>query len=77
MSQHNDQGHEADGLITIAEARELLGVSKAKIAQLIKSGVLEVVGRDLLDQRVKLVRRADVEALRDQSHTRGKEADAA
>jgi hypothetical protein len=67
MSQPSD-------LITIAEARELLQVSKPKMADIIKSGELEVVQRDPLDKRVKLVRRADVEALRDRSVTRGKEA---
>jgi hypothetical protein len=49
-------------LITATQARQLLGVSKPKLAQLIREGVLPVVTSPL-DKRVKLVRASDVEAL--------------
>jgi excisionase family DNA binding protein len=48
--------------ITVGEARERLGISKPKMAQLIRDGVLATVTSPL-DRRVKLVRVADVEAL--------------
>lgn len=48
--------------ITIAEARLRLGISKVKMAQLVREGKMET--RDnTLDKRSKLVRRADVEVL--------------
>ena len=48
--------------MSVAEARELLGVSEPKIAKMLKDGELrwEV---NPLDRRGKLVHRADVEAL--------------
>jgi excisionase family DNA binding protein len=52
--------------MTVGEARDLLGVSRPKMAQLIKDGVL-IVRADALDKRVKLVSRAAVEALAAQS----------
>jgi hypothetical protein len=52
----------ADDLMTVGVARELLGVGKKKMAELIKSGVLATED-DPLDRRTKLVKRADVEAL--------------
>jgi excisionase family DNA binding protein len=55
-----------DDLITVTEARAILGVSTRKMAQLIKSGLLKYE-RDVLDGRIKLLRRADVEALAAQS----------
>lgn len=48
--------------MTIAEAQQMLKVSKAKIARLIKAGDLPAT-EDPLDKRFKLVERADVEAL--------------
>jgi len=50
-------------LITLTEAAELIGVSKAKMSRLVAGGYLQPE-TDPLDERVKLVRRADVIALR-------------
>lgn len=50
-------------LITAAEARALLGVSRVKIAQLIKRGDLRCFSNPL-DGREKLISRAEVEALK-------------
>jgi len=47
--------------ITIGTARERLGVSKPKMAQLIRDGLFPVYVNPL-DRREKLVRWADVEA---------------
>jgi excisionase family DNA binding protein len=52
----------ADDLITVKEARAILGVSTRKMAELIKSGKL-TFERDELDARIKLVSRAAVEAM--------------
>jgi excisionase family DNA binding protein len=48
--------------LTVAEAQELLGVTKRKIAQLIEDGLLPTEPNPF-DKRSKLIRRADVEAL--------------
>ncbi len=53
-------------LMTVREAREYLGVGKIKIAALIKDGVLKTQP-DPLDKRLRLIKRADVEALAEQS----------
>ncbi len=53
---------EPNDLITVAEARKMLGVSTVKIAQLIKNGMLHH-SPDPLDKRVKLVSEAEVRAL--------------
>lgn len=50
-------------LIPVAEARKLLGVSPAKMAQLIKEGVIRYFP-DLLDRRVKLVSETEVLSLK-------------
>lgn len=55
--------------MTVADARDYLGVSKRKIAQLIESGVLPAEDNPL-DKRSKKVRRADVEALKQQAPER-------
>lgn len=49
-------------LITINEARQILGVGAVKMAKLIKQGVL-VHYENPLDGRVKFVSKADVMAL--------------
>jgi hypothetical protein len=49
-------------LITVTEARRILGISANKMSALIGSGTLPYE-QDPLDRRVKLVRRADVEGL--------------
>ncbi len=52
----------ARDLMTVGEAREVLGISRPKMAQLLKDGVLKV-RVDPLDKRVKLVSRTAVQAL--------------
>lgn len=52
-----------DEYITVAEAREILGVSKPKMTRLLKEGKLLRTEPNPLDQRSKLLRRAEVEAL--------------
>lgn len=49
-------------LITIAEARTLLNVSHTKMAQMLKNGVIRYFPNPL-DGRVKLVSKAEVQAL--------------
>ena len=49
-------------LITVTQARRILGISANKMSALIGSGTLPYE-QDPLDRRVKLVRRADVEGL--------------
>jgi hypothetical protein len=49
-------------LMTVAEARRILGISANKMSALIGSGVLPYE-QDPLDRRVKLVKRTDVEGL--------------
>lgn len=55
-----------DELMTIAEATELLGIGNKKMAQLLRDGELPWE-QDPLDKRSKLVKRADVEALKARS----------
>lgn len=52
-----------DEMLTLTEARELLGVSKTTFAKLVREGTLSA-RPSRLDKRVKFVRRADVEALK-------------
>ena len=52
-----------EDLVAVAEAQRLLGVSHAKIAQLIREGALRHFPNPL-DRRVKLVSRAEVLALK-------------
>jgi hypothetical protein len=61
-----NNGHRPDDLIRTTEARKLLGVSTVKMTQLIKHGVFTVY-EDLLDRRVKLISRVEVESLKDGS----------
>jgi hypothetical protein len=56
------QEQRPDDLIKVTAARKLLGVSPMKMAQLIKDGFLRTFDNPL-DRRVKLISRADVEAL--------------
>lgn len=51
-----------DEYVTVREAGELLGVSKVKMAQLLRDGVLKAQ-ESVLDRRVKLILREDVERL--------------
>jgi hypothetical protein len=52
-----------DEYVTMTEARDILDVSRFKLWQLVKEGKLETF-RSELDRREKLIRRADLEALR-------------
>ncbi len=61
-----NNGHRPNDLIRTTEARKLLGVSTVKMTQLIKHGSFTVY-EDLLDRRVKLISRAEVESLKDGS----------
>ena len=49
-------------LLNLKEAAAILSVSKVKMAQLVREGVL-TTQRSTLDKRAKLVRREDVERL--------------
>jgi hypothetical protein len=51
-----------DELITLSEAKEILGVSHAKMSRLIQKGTLAAIINPL-DNREKLVRKADVLSL--------------
>jgi excisionase family DNA binding protein len=53
----------ADEYVTMTEAQEILGVSRFKIWQLVKDGRLPTFQSEL-DRRQKLIRRADLDALR-------------
>jgi helix-turn-helix protein len=59
-------------LMTIGDAQALLRVSKKKMAQLIRDGVLVTLPNPL-DKRIKLVKRADVEQLAARGATAKKE----
>lgn len=48
--------------VSVAEAREILGVSPTRMAKLISTGQLKAEPNPL-DTRGKLIKRADVEAL--------------
>jgi hypothetical protein len=63
MERKEDAMANDDEFLTIGEARELLGVGHSTMTKLLKTGVLPTIGRDPLNQRTKLVRRSDVEAL--------------
>jgi excisionase family DNA binding protein len=60
-------------LMTATEAQAYLGISTKTLARLLKSGELPYTP-DKLDRRVKMVRRADVEALAHGSTKPGKDA---
>ena len=49
--------------ITLKEARELLGTTRATMSRIVREKALKIY-RDPLDKRKKLVLRKDVEALR-------------
>ncbi len=51
-----------DELLTTAQVRAILEISKVKMAQLIASGELHTQA-DPLDKRIKLIRRSEVDAL--------------
>jgi excisionase family DNA binding protein len=53
----------AEEYISVTQARELLGVSRPKIARMIREGMLTTVP-DQWDGRIKLIKRSEVEAIR-------------
>ncbi len=54
-----------EDLITLTEAAEQLGVSRFKISRLVRDGALQAY-TSVLDKRQRLVRQADVDALRNE-----------
>jgi hypothetical protein len=60
-------------LIPIHEAQALLGISKATMTRILKESGMWT-GRDLIDKRIRLVRRADIDALLAHSAARKKVA---
>jgi predicted site-specific integrase-resolvase len=52
-----------EGFLTFAEAQAALGVSKATLQRRVRAGELDVY-EDARDKRVRLVRREDIERLR-------------
>jgi hypothetical protein len=63
----------SDELMTAGEARALLGISSRKLAELIRDGALATVP-DPLDKRLKMVKRAEVEALAKRARPKNREA---
>jgi excisionase family DNA binding protein len=53
-------------LMTVGEARAYLGIGRNKMAKLIAEGTLPTQP-DPLDKRIRLIKRADVEQLAEQS----------
>jgi len=68
MSDNGSGNHSPDisAMINLTEARKILGVSPNKMSKLVTDGTLHYEV-DPLDQRVKLVPRADVERLKQHS----------
>jgi hypothetical protein len=64
MSEHHT-GHTRDTM-TLPEARAYLGIGVNKMTRLIADGVLKPE-RDFLDRRIRVVKRADVERVAEQS----------
>jgi len=62
MSDTSMQDSDGGELWTVGEAREYLKVSTNKMVKMLRSGVLPYE-RDPLDGRIRLVKRAHVEAL--------------
>ena len=61
MQIQQEEGGEE--FLTVKEARDYLGTTKAKMARLLKEGHLPVYDNPL-DRRVKLIRRADLDRLK-------------
>ena len=53
----------ADEYVTMTEAQEILGVSRFKMWQLVRDGEVATY-QSTLDRRQKLIRRSDLDALR-------------
>lgn len=61
--EHTDQTELLPRKIPLAEARKFLGVSPTKMTALVNNGEISVES-DPLDRRVKLVKRSDLEKLK-------------
>lgn len=62
-----------DEFVTMTEAAELLGISKATMWRRVKAGEIEVY-ESQVDRRRKLIRKSDIKALQSPVHLpRGKE----
>jgi predicted XRE-type DNA-binding protein len=61
-SQVNVESEDWPEKMTVSQARKFLGVSESKISNLLSTGILPFE-RDYLDNRVKLVKKSDLEAL--------------
>ena len=61
-SKSNTQSAKWPEKMRVSLAREFLGVSPAKMTNLLSSGILSYE-RDYLDNRVKLINKSDLEAL--------------
>ena len=74
MSQDEQKGPEAkpSPYVNIKQLRAMLGVSKGKMAQLMKSGKIPWIP-NAWDTRIKLVKREDAEALAAEAKAMGKE----
>ena len=53
----------AEEYMTVGEAREYLGISRGKMAKLLKEGKLQAI-EDPLDSRAKLIKKEDVDKLK-------------
>jgi hypothetical protein len=62
-----------DEFISVAQAQTLLGVSKNSMTRIIRVAQLWV-GKDLVDRRIRLLKRSEVEALAAQTAARKKAA---
>lgn len=57
--------------VTVGWLREQLGVSKATMARLIKDGRVKTIENEF-DRRIKLVRRAEADAIIEDARQKGK-----
>jgi hypothetical protein len=63
MDEHTHQTESLPRKMSLAEARKFLGVSPTKMTALVHNGEISVES-DPLDRRVKLVKRSDLEKLK-------------
>jgi hypothetical protein len=63
MDEHTHQADNLPRKMSLSEARKFLGVSPTKMTALVHNGEISVES-DPLDRRVKLVKRTDLEKLK-------------
>jgi hypothetical protein len=68
-----DEHDDLSDLMSASEAREVLGISTRKLAELFRTGIL-TAEHDPLDKRLKMVSRKQVEALAARSRPKNQEA---